>query len=35
MDVRFVGEADPLKQALLEIYVSVVGKTKYNDFNTH
>ncbi|MDD4861140.1 MAG: hypothetical protein PHI33_03435 [Smithellaceae bacterium] len=35
MDVRFVGEPDPLKQALLEIYVAVVSKAKFNDFDTH
>ena len=35
MDVRYVGEAEPLKQALLEIYVAVVSETKHNDFDTH
>lgn len=35
MDVRFVGEPDPLKQALLEIYVAVVSGAKFNDFDTH
>jgi len=35
MDVRFVGEQDPLKQALLEIYVAVSSNAKYNDFDTH
>lgn len=35
MDVRYVEENDPLKQALLEIYVSVVLNTPYNDFDTH
>jgi hypothetical protein len=35
MDVRYVEETDPLRQALLEIYVSIVLKTPYNDFNTH
>jgi hypothetical protein len=35
MDLRFVEEHDPLKQALLEIYVSIVLGTPYNDFNTH
>ncbi len=35
MELRFVEEADPLRQALLEIYVSIVLKTPYNDFNTH
>jgi len=35
MEVRFVGEQDPLKQALLEIYVAVLSNAKYNDFDTH
>lgn len=35
MQVRYVEECDPLRQALLEIYVAVVLKTPYNDFNTH
>ena len=35
MQVRYVGEPDPLKQALLEIYVAVVTKAKHNDFGTH
>ena len=35
MDLRFVEEWDPTRQALLEIYVSVFLRTKYNDFDTH
>jgi predicted GIY-YIG superfamily endonuclease len=35
MDVRYVEETDALRQALLEIYVSIVLKTPYNDFDTH
>ena len=35
MQVRYVGEADPLKQALLEIYVAFVSKAEHNDFDTH
>jgi hypothetical protein len=35
MEVRYVEEADPLRQTLLEIYVAVVLKTPYNDFDTH
>jgi predicted GIY-YIG superfamily endonuclease len=35
MDLRFVEETDPLRQALLEIYISIVLATKYNDFDTH
>lgn len=35
MDLRFVEEHDPTRQALLEIYVSVALRTPYNDFNTH
>lgn len=35
MDIRFVEETDPTRQALLEIYVAVSLKTPYNDFDTH
>lgn len=35
MDLRFVEESDPVRQALLEIYASVVLATPYNDFDTH
>lgn len=35
MSVRFVEEADPIKQALLEIYASVILGTPYNDFDNH
>ena len=35
MDLRYVEEADQLRQTLLEIYVSVVLETPYNDFATH
>jgi hypothetical protein len=35
MELRYVIEGDPLRQALLEIYVAVVLKTRYNDFETH
>ena len=35
MDVRFVEEADPVSQALLEIYTAYVSKAKYNNFDTH
>lgn len=35
MHVQYVDEADPLRQALLEIYVAIVLATPYNDFNTH
>jgi hypothetical protein len=34
MDVRWVHEPHPLKQALLEVYVHVALKTPYNDFGT-
>ncbi len=34
MDIRYIGESDPIKQTLLEIYTAVVLKTPYNDFNT-
>ncbi|MHC4661719.1 MAG: GIY-YIG nuclease family protein [Planctomycetota bacterium] len=35
MDVRFVGESDPMRQALLEMYVSVCLETPHNDFDNH
>ncbi|HEY3242145.1 MAG TPA: hypothetical protein VGM03_02245, partial [Phycisphaerae bacterium] len=35
MDVRFVEERDPLRQALLEIYVAVSLKTLNNSFENH
>jgi predicted GIY-YIG superfamily endonuclease len=36
MDIRFVEEKDPIRQALLEIYVAVsLGLTRYNDFDNH
>lgn len=35
MDLRFVEENDPVRQALLEIYVAVVLNTPYNDFDNH
>lgn len=35
MDYRFVEEIDQTKQAILELYVSIVLQTPYNDFNTH
>jgi hypothetical protein len=35
MDLRFVEEADPVCQALLEIYVAVTLKTPFNDFDNH
>lgn len=34
MDIRYVAEADPVRQALLEIYVSVVTASPYNEFKT-
>jgi hypothetical protein len=35
MDVRFVEEADPVRQALLEVYVAIALATPHNDFATH
>jgi hypothetical protein len=34
MEVRFVEETDPVRQALLEIYAAVSLDTKYNKFAT-
>jgi hypothetical protein len=35
MDIRYVEELNPVKQALLEIYVATVLETRYNDFENH
>jgi hypothetical protein len=35
MNVRFVEEADPVRQAVLEIYIATALNTPYNDFDTH
>jgi hypothetical protein len=35
MDLRYVEESDPTRQALLEIYTAMVLKTPYNDFDNH
>ncbi len=35
MYVRYVREPDPLRQALLEIYVAIAAEAKYNNFDTH
>lgn len=35
MHVRYVNETNPLRQALLEVYVAVAANARYNDFDTH
>ncbi|MCL5265523.1 MAG: hypothetical protein M1343_10115 [Chloroflexi bacterium] len=35
MDIRYVEETDPVRQAVLEIYVALVLGTPYNDFDNH
>jgi hypothetical protein len=35
MELRYVEEADAVRQTLLEVYVAVVLGTPYNDFNNH
>jgi hypothetical protein len=35
MDLRFVEEGDPTRQALLEIYAATVLETPFNDFENH
>jgi len=35
MDVRYVEEDDPLRQALLEMYVSIALQTPHNSFENH
>jgi len=34
MQVRYVGERDPVRQALLEVYAAVTSRAKHNDFRT-
>jgi hypothetical protein len=34
-DIRYVEEAEPNRQALLEIYVAVALDTPFNDFKNH
>jgi predicted GIY-YIG superfamily endonuclease len=35
MNLRFVEESDPVRQALLEVYVALAVKAKHNDFDNH
>ena len=35
MDIQFIEEAEPTKQALLEICVALLAGTKYNRFDNH
>ena len=35
MDVRYVEEADLMRQAILEMYVALSLETPYNDFDNH
>jgi len=35
MDIRVIEEANPLRQALLEMYVAVALDALYNDFDNH
>ena len=35
MDIRFVEEADPVRQALLEIYVALASGAEHNNFDNH
>jgi hypothetical protein len=35
LDLRFVEECDPTRQALLEIYAATVLETPFNDFENH
>ena len=35
MDIRYVEEADPVRQALLEIYVALASRTQHNSFDNH
>lgn len=35
MNFRYVEEAHPVRQCLLEVYAAVVLATPYNDFDNH
>ena len=35
MDIRYVEESDPVRQALLEIYVALASRAEHNSFETH
>jgi hypothetical protein len=35
MQVRFVEEADPVRQCLLEVYAAIALRTPYNNFDNH
>jgi predicted GIY-YIG superfamily endonuclease len=35
MELRYVEEADPVRQTLLEVYVALAVKAKHNDFDNH
>lgn len=35
MNLRFVEQNDPVRQALLEIYVAITLETPHNDFDNH
>ena len=35
MDIRYVEEADPVRQALLEIYVALASGAEHNSFDNH
>jgi predicted GIY-YIG superfamily endonuclease len=35
MDIRIVEESNPLRQALLEMYIAIALNTPYNDFDNH
>ena len=35
MDIRYVEESDPLRQALLEMYVAIALQTPHNSFENH
>jgi predicted GIY-YIG superfamily endonuclease len=35
MDIRYVEEVDPMRQAILEMYVALSLETPFNDFDNH
>ena len=35
MDIRYIEEEDPVRQALLEIYVALASRAEHNSFDNH
>jgi hypothetical protein len=35
MDLQFVGESDPIKQTILEVFTAFETNAEFNDFDNH